>query len=152
MERFPACAGKKHWSIPRSWSPWVGSSLMTSAPRSARRRDEYGPAKYAPRSRIFTPSSSGWSARPPGPPGPPGPVGPGSPARPSAPTVVEGLAFPTGSGVLPRRRGGGERNRAERRKLGGRRHLLHEAEDGIVDLDDHLVVARLWLVEHLAGE
>ena len=43
-ERFPACAEKSGRSIPRSGSPSVGSSLITSAPRSASRREEYGPA------------------------------------------------------------------------------------------------------------
>ena len=44
MARFPAWAEKNGRSMPRSGSPAIGSTFTTSAPRSASKRDEYGPA------------------------------------------------------------------------------------------------------------
>src|SRR5580698_188735 len=57
IERLPRWAPLNGLVVGRSVSPSRGSSLMTSAPRSASRRLAYGPAKYIPKSRTLTPSS-----------------------------------------------------------------------------------------------
>ena len=65
IERLPRCVPRKMRSVLRFGSPLIGSSLTTSAPRSARSSGPKGPAVKWPRSRTRTPLSGGPSSRPP---------------------------------------------------------------------------------------
>src|SRR5580698_9371019 len=56
IERLPRWAPLNGLVVGRNVSPSRGSSLITSAPRSASRRLAYGPAKYIPKSRTLMPS------------------------------------------------------------------------------------------------
>ena len=70
-ERFPRLSGRKYLPTPgatgMTWryaSPPGGSTLMTSAPRSARGTPHRGPATYCAYSRTLTPSSGGVTEAP----------------------------------------------------------------------------------------
>src|SRR5215472_11073729 len=70
MSRLPRWQPRKGPTTFRMPSPRVGSTLMTSAPRSASSIGPNGPARYWPKSTTRTPSSGpGTSYHPPGPQG-----------------------------------------------------------------------------------